>query len=249
MTEKYNENFYAVRNDLTVYAAKVILDLVRDVIPPISSAVDLGCGVGTWLSMLKRRGTNTIVGFDGPWVNKELLEISEENFVQQDLTSHIPVTEHYDLAISLEVAEHLPVESSKDFIASLTNLSDFVLFSAAIPGQGGVGHINEQWPNYWISLFDEHEYRCVDFIRKQIWRDENIPYWYRQNIFLFVKEDRLSDLKLNNPLKNHIPPELYLLSYKRLVVRPEIKLANIVFLRAIQRLLRKIPAIVLKAKK
>jgi len=242
MREKYNENFYAVRNDLTAYAAKVILDLVIEVVPPIISAVDLGCGVGTWLSVLSKNGVRGIKGFDGYWVDKDLLQIPESNFLRQDLTEPIIIDKIFDLAISLEVAEHLPAKLAKEFVFSLTRLSDFVLFSAAIPGQGGVGHINEQWPNYWISLFEEHEYQCVDFIRKQIWQDENIPYWYRQNIFLFVKEDRLSDLKIADPIKSHVSPELYLLSFNKLVIKPEMKLATIVFVNAFRRLLRKMTA-------
>lgn len=249
MTKEYNDQFYRVRNNLTEYAAEAILGLVRDVIPPIYSAVDLGCGVGTWLSVLKNHGANKIVGFDGPWVNKELLEIPKENFIEQDLRLPIKLTENYDLAISLEVAEHLPANNAKKIIASLAELSDFVLFSAAIPGQGGVGHLNEQWPNYWISLFDENGYECIDFIRKQIWQDQNIPYWYRQNIFLFVKQERLPDLKITAPLQNHVPPELYLLSFNKLVINPEMKLAGIVFLSAIHRLIRRVSAKLLAGKK
>jgi hypothetical protein len=67
--------------------------------------------------------------------------------------------------------------------------SDQILFSAAIPGQGGSLHVNEQWPSYWIKLFSEHGYRCFDFIRPQIWTDRAIESWYRQNILFFSKRD------------------------------------------------------------
>lgn len=110
----------------------------------------------------------------------------------------INLDKKYDLAISLEVAEHLRPEKAMDFIETLVNAADFVLFSAAIPFQGGKGHINEQWPDYWSALFNEHAYEAVDFIRQRIWNENQIPLWYRQNIVLYVKRDRKSELKLGS---------------------------------------------------
>lgn len=238
--KEYNYQFYEKRHSDTIHAAEVVLGLVADVTPPTHSAVDLGCGVGTWLAVLKKNKVEKVKGFDGAWVNKSLLQIPEENFFEQDFTQPIPGNETFDLAISLEVAEHLPAKNAKDFVLSLTLLSDFVLFSAAIPYQGGVGHLNEQWPNYWISLFKEHGFECLDFIRKQIWDDPKIPYWYKQNTFLFVKNNRLSDIKLVDPLKNHVPPEIYLLSFNKAVIDPGVKLSARNLMTAISRRLKRV---------
>jgi hypothetical protein len=205
--KNYNHNFYKNRNQKTVYSAKTILSTIIDVLPEIKSAVDLGCGVGTWLSVLKEIGLEDIQGFDGPWVEKDLLEIPVENFQAIDLVKPIKLERKFNLAISLEVAEHLPPDAAKMFVDSLVNLSDFILFSAAIPLQGGKNHLNEQWPDYWADIFKEQGYVVLDFIRRRIWNDQNIPTWYRQNILLFVRQERMKDLKIiNSDINNQSGP-------------------------------------------
>ena len=158
----------------------------------------MGCGVGTWLSVLKEKGVKDIKGVDGNWVDPNLFEIPEDSFKQIDLNSGLDLSGTYDLAICLEVAEHLPHERAQDFIRSLTGLSHFVRFSAAIPFQGGSNHVNEQWPDYWAAIFDSRGYEVVDCIRSSIWTDEKIPTWYRQNTFLYVRRERLDDVSVEN---------------------------------------------------
>lgn len=211
----YNGDFYINRHETTVYAAETILTIVQEIISETKSAVDVGCGVGTWLFVLKEKGTKDILGIDGDWVNIDHLVIPSISFMQYDLNKEINLNKRYDLAISLEVAEHLLPQSAKGFVTSLTNMADFVLFSAAIPGQGGINHINEQWPDYWIDLFKEYGYVGLDIIRRQIWNDKLIPVIYKQNILLFVKKDRITDLKLPCTITEAIPlsvvhPELFL---------------------------------------
>ncbi|GHA24508.1 hypothetical protein GCM10007989_20220 [Devosia pacifica] len=93
-----------------------------------------------------------------------------------------------DLAISLEVAEHLPASRAKGFVSDLTGIAPAILFSAAVPGQGGVNHINERWQSYWAELFAAHGYRPYDLIRPEIWGDHAIPFWYRQNVLLYLSD-------------------------------------------------------------
>ena len=88
----------------------------------------------------------------------------------------------------LEVAEHLPETAAASLVESLVNLSSVVLFSAAIPMQGGTNHINEQWPEYWRRLFQVHGYRMLDLIQREIWKNAAVKFWYRQNTFLFVAD-------------------------------------------------------------
>jgi SAM-dependent methyltransferase len=224
MRKIYQGDFYSNRHRETFYAADVILSIVSETIPRIDSAVDFGCGVGTWLSVLRERGTREILGVDGPWVEKNLLKIPPRYFLQVDMGGdEIQLDRRYDLAISLEIAEHLPPEVAKSFVKSLTNASDFILFSAAIPFQGGTNHINEQWPGYWGALFNENGYAAMDFIRREIWNNEKIPAWYRQNALMFVKQERINELNMrgtgiDNP---HSPmalvhPEIYLSKVDRI---------------------------------
>jgi SAM-dependent methyltransferase len=192
----YDASFYADRDARTRYAADRVLSLALDLLPPVRSAVDVGCGVGTWLSVLLERGVPAIQGLDGAWVDPGLLVIPRETFLATDLGGPLPDVGRFDLAISLEVAEHLPRERADGFVASLTGLSDFVLFSAAIPHQGGSHHVNEQWQDYWAQLFARRGYAVLDAIRPRIWSDDRIAFWYRQNVLVYVKKERLGDLRI-----------------------------------------------------
>jgi hypothetical protein len=108
-----------------------------------------------------------------------------------DLTSPLELGRRYDLAISLEVAEHLPPEAAAGFVASLTRAAPVVAFSAAIPGQGGRGHVNEQWPAYWAELFARHGYEPVDALRPLLWDDPGVEWWYAQNVVVFASAEGL----------------------------------------------------------
>lgn len=226
MSGNYDHHFYADRHGRTVYAANAILSLVLDALPRVDSAADFGCGVGTWLSVLKQHGVSEIRGLDGPWVEHDLLEIPREDFQEANLEETIRLERRYDLAITLEVAEHISEQSANSFIDSLVSASDFILFSAAIPFQGGNGHVNEQWPDYWAKMFAARGYRVIDFVRKKIWNDENIAVWYRQNVLLFANEKKIATVapKLLTNVEDSGPlaivhPEMYRAKLKQRSVK------------------------------
>lgn len=213
----YTEDFYTKRHERTLYSARTILSIILATMPKVRSAVDVGCGVGTWLSVIMKKGVKDVMGLDGEWVETNLLVIPKETFVKTDLTKPVRVPRKFDLAISLEVAEHLPVERAKGFVRDLTKLADFVLFSAAVPFQGGRNHINEQWQEYWVGLFAAEGYDVYDLIRPKIWNDSRIPFWYRQNSLFFVKKERTKQIKfgLNEKSINFsrysvVHPDLYM---------------------------------------
>ena len=191
---RYPLAFYEARHESTIYSANAILRVVLGLLPPIRSAVDIGCGVGTWLSVLKNMGVERIQGVDGDWVPVELLDIPADNVIAANLENPIDLGTRFDLAICLEVAEHLSPAAAPRLVSSLADLSDFVLFSAAIPFQGGKHHVNEQWPTYWVDLFREVGYSAVDLVRAPLWNDAAIPVWYRQNTLIFAKEERLAEV-------------------------------------------------------
>jgi hypothetical protein len=210
---RYRDRFFTDRHERTVYAAETVLDQLLPMLPAIRSAVDVGCGVGTWLSVLSRRGVTEIRGIDGLWVDAANLVIPQPSFSHHDLRKDLDLGRRFDLAVSLEVAEHLPPDRAAGFVAWLANLADFVLFSAATPRQGGKNHFNEQWQDYWAKLFIARDYVPVDCIRARIWDDARIATWYRQNLILYVRRGRMGDLRLPTDLAGPlsiIHPDVFL---------------------------------------
>src|SRR5205809_4162841 len=150
---KYTDAFFSeARRERTRLSAETVVPWLLHTIQP-QSVVDVGCGTGTWLSVFHQLGVADILGIDGSWVETAQLEIPSRLFCPADLNRGFPVTRRFDLAISLEVAEHIPPHAAEAFIRGLVGLSPVIFFSAAIPQQGGTGHLNEQWPSYWQDLF------------------------------------------------------------------------------------------------
>jgi hypothetical protein len=178
--------FYGERQRVTAHAAEIVLKLVWEFFGPRANVLDIGCGVGTWLRQARLLGASHIRGIEAAEVKQtRRLVIEEKSIEVADLEQPWSVTEKYNLAICLEVAEHLTRKAGLNLVKCLCEASPLILFSAAIPGQGGNGHINEQWPTYWQQQFALHGLRAMDCIRPRIWQDTDIPWWYRQNIVLF----------------------------------------------------------------
>ncbi len=198
----------------------------RRVLPPLLAAlrpravVDVGCGVGTWLGVCRELGVEEILGLDGAYVDKERLVIPAESFRSTDLRSAWRLDRRYDLALCMEVAEHLPLAAADAFVERLTQLADCVLFSAAIPYQGGTGHQNENWPSFWSALFAKRAFELYDLVRPRFWDDGEVAYWYRQNGFVFARRDSAAAKALGAAPGPVVPlsavhPESYLYAVSR----------------------------------
>jgi SAM-dependent methyltransferase len=170
-------------------SAKAIVPLVLELVKP-RSVIDIGCGTGSWLAVFRESGVDDVIGVDDD-VDRDLLTIPHETFLARDLSQPLALDRSFDLALSLEVAEHLPESSAEWFIESLTALAPVVLFSAAIPGQGGVHHVNEQWPEYWAERFARKGYVPVDCLRRKVWANEAVDWWYAQNMIVYVERAHL----------------------------------------------------------
>lgn len=174
-------------------SARVVLPLVFDVVSP-DSVLDVGCGVATWLSVCSELGATDVIGLDGDYVDRRQLFVAPDRFRATDLERPFDLQRRFDLVMSLEVAEHLPPETADAFVANLVAHGDVVLFSAAIPEQGGAHHVNEQWPAYWADRFAQHGFLPADHLRPLVWLDDRVEAWYAQNVLLFVAARRLVDL-------------------------------------------------------
>ena len=184
----YSAAFYRDLDRTASPSSARVVPLVLDLVGA-RSAVDVGCGDGSWLAAFSDAGVVEVLGLDGPWIAPNLLKIATRDFRRTKLEDPIRIERRFDLAMSVEVAEHLPPERAAGFVADLCALAPVVLFSAAIPGQGGEHHVNEQWPSYWSRLFAGHGYRASDVLRPAIWDDEQVAWWYRQNLVLFASAD------------------------------------------------------------
>ncbi|HVA49081.1 MAG TPA: methyltransferase domain-containing protein [Pirellulales bacterium] len=184
-TTPYDDAFFdRLQQGALRSAAVVVPHLMRWISP--QSVVDIGCGRGAWLSVFQQHGVETLLGVDGPYVERERLAIPQECFREANLDGPLSLEGSFDLALCLEVAEHLNWRHGPGLVTKLASLAPFVLFSAAVPGQSGVHHVNAQWPWYWVNLFRERGFQCLDVVRPKIWRDTGVDFFYRQNTFLFA---------------------------------------------------------------
>lgn len=202
--------FDQVGDTTVVASAAVIVPLLMERFRP-ASVLDVGCGTGNWLAEFVRRGVPTIHGFDGPWVPLERLKIPAERFTLLKLDAGLPPRVPVDLAMSLEVAEHVSPDVGDRLVEFLCASAPVVFFSAAIPGQSGSGHVNEQYQDYWVERFRRRGFAAFDLVRPVVWTDARVSYWYRQNCLVFADENaRVRFGLVEMPfIASPVHPELY----------------------------------------
>ncbi len=199
----YDDNFFDNQVHGSLLAAKEILKILYEFYKPVS-VIDIGCGRGSWLAVAESLGSIYLKGIDGPWISKNDLISKNIDFTPMDLEQPIETKEKYDLCLSIEVAEHLHKKYATRFVKTLCNVSDIVIFSAAIKFQEGPNHINQQWQSYWVDLFGTNDFQCYDVFRNKIWNNDNIDWWFRQNVFLYINNSSSSiDIEY---LKSFIKP-------------------------------------------
>lgn len=206
--------------------AEQILHLLFEDAKP-QSVLDVGCGNGTWLKSLSLDfGVTNFLGLDNSIYDSKSFQIPPQNYLQVDLSKKTQLGKSFDWVFCLEVAEHLPSSSAQILIETLTSHSNKILFSAAIPGQGGIGHLNEQWPAYWQKLFKAKGFLVYDVLREKIWNNKLIEPWYKQNLFVAA-------------IPNVLPPEWKpVMGDIRALVHPQIyqyKLDDIKYLSEVKR--------------
>ena len=222
-----NKDIYVhLSGDHNMEAPNQIVPLLHKYFAP-ASVVDYGCGIGNFLYKFKEYGVSKILGIDGPWCKNDLQMLQDGELAIRDLKEDLGLNEKFDLAISFEVAEHLDSQYADKIIKDLTSLADVVIFSAALPGQGGQNHVNEQWPEYWVKRFKDNGYTCFDALRPLLWNTANIQFWYKQNMFVAIRStntEAISTLKdsfpyindMDNTVNSIIHPHLLDLKIKRI---------------------------------
>jgi hypothetical protein len=203
-------------------AARVIVPIVLGLVAA-SSVLDVGAGMGDWLMEFNRNGIEDYMGIDGIGLEQRLYHADPDRFLKVDLREQWDLGRRFDLAICLEVAEHLPATSAGVLLETIAQHTDQVLFSAAVPHQPGHGHVNCQPPDYWQGMFNQLGFICTDPFRALIWNEQFTEFWYKQNLFLAKRE---ADGCGQEPRLNHlIYPVMLELMNGRLAAEKEYTLA------------------------
>ena len=205
MGSPYGAAFYRSIAPESLRAAGLIAPLLAPL--RAASVVDFGCGTGAWLQAFRAQGAGVVHGIDQFDPRGVELAIRPEEYQRADLTSELRLPREYDLAISLEVGEHIPRAASRTLVHNLARASRRVLFSAATPGQGGVHHVNERPLAEWVALFAECGYAASDFVRALIAeRGIRVEPWYRFNTLFFYRDVEVPPLVARHAVRD--PREL-----------------------------------------
>ncbi len=181
----YDFEWHKNLGDRTTYSAETMVDILRSFVD-LDAVLDVGCGDGRWLSVCRAKGAGVIAGVEGPWTDMARLLVPGDAVAIRNLAETFDLGRRFSLVISLEVAEHIAGQYAEVFIDNLIRHGDVILFGAAVPYQNGYRHINERWQSYWADLFAARGFEAFDPLRSQIWNDERVYFWYKQNALLYV---------------------------------------------------------------
>lgn len=226
----YDFQWHKTHGEKTALSAATVIDILFSFLD-VDAVLDVGCGDGRWLSVCRARGVADISGVDGPWTDTSRLLIPKDALTTQELSKPFDLNRRFSLIISLEVGEHIDRQFSDIFIDNLARHGDVILFGAAIPYQGGFRHVNEQWQSYWSNLLKARGYEGYDVLRHQIWCNENVHFWYKQNMILYVNQRNVDavarvlryveDNKIQQLPLDIVHPERYgvIASYRQIAFR------------------------------
>src|ERR1022692_3603555 len=127
LSTPYNDAYYAGQRDISSTSAGLAAPIVLSMVP-VKSVIDVGCGVGTWSARFLESGVTDLVAMDGDYVSRRLLKIPEIHFFAHDLRQPIPIQRRFDLAVCLEVAEHLPSSRAESLVGDLCRLAPVGFF-------------------------------------------------------------------------------------------------------------------------
>jgi SAM-dependent methyltransferase len=187
----YDNDFFSYIEEGARRSAQVIVPLLAKSFH-IGSVLDVGCGRGVWVREWADCGIDDVVGVDGAYVDDAWLAIPPEQFVRCDLSQPFALKRRFDLIQSLEVAEHIASSSADTFVTNLAAHGDVILFSAAVPGQGGELHVNERPYEYWRDKFAANGFRTFDWLRPRIRSYPGVEPWYRYNTLIFARDCALN---------------------------------------------------------
>src|SRR5688572_29866528 len=213
---RYNGPFHNSLKAVSRQSALAVVPLLIKSVNP-KSVVDLGCGHGEWLSVFRELGVSDLLGVDGAWAKDMQAASLSAALHEHDLTQPLYLSRRFDLALCLELAEHLDIARAQSLVEDLTRLAPVIAFSASIPFQGREGHRNEQWQSYWTGLFEAQGYQPFFALRHALWENEEMELSYRQTLVCFCARnhpaliERLGQFERDAPAPaDVVHPDLHL---------------------------------------
>jgi SAM-dependent methyltransferase len=179
------------QNDVDAPALKSAGTIVSTVVEELAprSVIDVGCGTGALLATFRDAGCD-VKGLEFARAAIAICQKRGLDVQQFDIvTGRYVLDRKYDVATSLEVAEHLPEHAADRYVHLLTRLSWTVVFTAATPGQGGTDHRNEQPVEYWVERFARYGHELDEALTRR-WRANweasgQVQSWYYNNLMVF----------------------------------------------------------------
>ena len=153
-----------------------------------ASVLDWGCHDGRLLTVL-----NEV--HDIPWKEMAGIDVPGQahRFLGPKKAFWVPgvhpfTAGAFELVVCMEVAEHLSPESADGLVQEVATLAEkWILWSAATPGQGGWGHVNEQPHEFWLEKFRAHGFRAK-FVGMEVANMGPLAWWYAKNAYLLSRE-------------------------------------------------------------
>jgi SAM-dependent methyltransferase len=168
--ELYDAHYYEnVVDPIMLASAKVIASSLERELAP-RSAIDVGCGSGALMLALQQRGVRCR-GFDRAEAALRRCRERGLDVGSLDIVGDPLPPDRADIAVSTEVAEHLPESAADRFVELLTALAPVTVLTAALPGSGGKDHVNEQPNAYWVAKFATRGFRSDEELAARL-RDE-----------------------------------------------------------------------------
>lgn len=185
MTVAYDQEFYdtirrGARRSVEATMPYLIEHLHLD---GTERVLDVGCGEGWWADGFASLGC-TVVGVDS---GRTSHRPDTFQFVDQSLDDPLPLGP-FDVVVCLEVLEHVRAGLAYNVISQIRERTDCLLFSAAIPGQGGTGHINERRTSDWAARLHGAGFAVSGALRWYLWGNEDIENWYQQNMLVAIPQ-------------------------------------------------------------
>jgi hypothetical protein len=199
MHQYYNSSYF--KSEIFDYDYPALAETIIKEYQP-KQIIDFGCGTGALAKAFACLGVQ-VQAIDG-YSEPDFSTHDNIRFTKLDLNDIDAVHEFlkqfdakFDLAISIEVAEHLNPAVSSSFIEWMTSVADVIVFSAAVPSQDGDGHINCRSRSDWYQFIKKYDFTIADTLRQHFISNPNLGLWHKFNVVDYVQKDTAFAKRIN----------------------------------------------------